>query len=96
MEDTGKFEARYLAFLETISHLRLRLHRYCSHMTGSIADGEDLVQGALFHAYRSLDTFDDSRPLTRGYFASHTITASIFLDAAGYKKVIWILTVFTS
>jgi RNA polymerase sigma-70 factor (ECF subfamily) len=68
MEDTGKFEARYLAFLETISHLRPRLHRYCSRMTGSITDGEDVVQDAVFRAYRSLDSFDDSRPLTPWLF----------------------------
>ena len=68
MEDTGKFDARYLAFLETISHLRSRLHRYCSRMTGSITDGEDVVQDAIFRAYRSLDTFDDSRPLTPWLF----------------------------
>jgi RNA polymerase sigma-70 factor, ECF subfamily len=68
MEDTGKFEARYLAFLETISHLRPRLHRYCSRMTGSITDGEDVVQDAIFRAYRSLDTFDESRPLAPWLF----------------------------
>jgi RNA polymerase sigma-70 factor, ECF subfamily len=68
MEDTGKFEARYLAFLETISHLRPRLHRYCSRMTGSLTDGEDVVQDALFRAYRSLDTYDDSRPLAPWLF----------------------------
>jgi RNA polymerase sigma-70 factor (ECF subfamily) len=59
----GLFEARYLAFLETITHLRPSLHRYCSRMTGSVLDGEDVVQDALFQAYRKLDTFDDSRPL---------------------------------
>ena len=59
----GLFEARYLAFLETISHLRPSLHRYCSRMTGSVLDGEDVVQDALFQAYRNLDTFDDDRPL---------------------------------
>jgi RNA polymerase sigma-70 factor, ECF subfamily len=63
MEDTGKFEARYLAFLETTSCLRPRLHRYCARMTGSITDGEDVVQGALFRAYRSLETWDETRPL---------------------------------
>jgi RNA polymerase sigma-70 factor (ECF subfamily) len=26
----GLFEARYVAFLETIAHLRPRLHRYCA------------------------------------------------------------------
>ena len=59
----GLFEARYLAFLETISHLRPGLHRYCSRMTGSVLDGEDVVQDALFQAYRKLETFDDARPL---------------------------------
>ncbi|HWF47598.1 MAG TPA: sigma-70 family RNA polymerase sigma factor [Bryobacteraceae bacterium] len=68
MEDTGKFEARYLAFLEAISHLRPQLHRYCSRMTGSVTDGEDVVQDALFRAYRGLDTFDDSRPLSPWLF----------------------------
>ena len=63
VEDAGKFDARYLAFLETISQLRPQLHRYCARMTGSITDGEDVVQDALFRAYRSLDTYDDSRPL---------------------------------
>lgn len=60
---SGEFEARYLAFLETIRHLRPGLHRYCSRMTGSVLDGEDVVQDALFHAYRKLDTFEDGRKL---------------------------------
>src|SRR6266436_4593025 len=68
MDVAGPFEARYLAFLETITHLRPRLHRYCSRMTGSVLDGEDIVQDALFHAYRKLDTFDDDRPLAPWLF----------------------------
>jgi RNA polymerase sigma-70 factor (ECF subfamily) len=63
MGDTGPFEVRYLAFLETISALRPGLHRYCARMTGSVMDGEDVVQEALFEAYLKLDTFDASRPL---------------------------------
>src|SRR6266851_3990226 len=59
----GGFDARYVAFLETISQLRPSLHRYCSRMTGSVLDGEDVVQDALFEAYRKLDQFDDSRPV---------------------------------
>ena len=59
----GPFEARYLVFLETITQLRPALHRYCARMTGSVMDGEDVVQDALFEAYRKLDQFDDSRPL---------------------------------
>jgi RNA polymerase sigma-70 factor (ECF subfamily) len=68
IEVRGPFEARYLAFLETIAHLRPSLHRYCSRMTGSVLDGEDVVQDALFQAYRKLDTFDDNRPLTPWLF----------------------------
>src|SRR6476661_2529096 len=62
------FEARYRAFLETIANLRPSLHRYCSRMTGSALDGEDVVQEALFQAYRMLESFDDSRPLSPWLF----------------------------
>src|SRR5262245_41252862 len=62
------FDARHLAFLQTIADLRPRLHRYCSRMTGSVLDGEDVVQEALFQAYRRLDTFDDSQPLAPWLF----------------------------
>ena len=61
--NVGLFEARYLAFLETVSNLRPRLHQYCSRMVGSVLDGEDVVQDALFQAFRKLESFDDSRPL---------------------------------
>src|ERR1044071_9758598 len=60
---SGKFEARYVAFLETITELRPSLHRYGARMTGSTMDGEDVAQEALFEAYRKLDQFDDTRPL---------------------------------
>src|SRR6266568_2768688 len=63
MNAHGPFEARYLAFLETITNLRPSLHRYCSRMTGSVLDGEDIVQDALFQAYRKLETFDENLPL---------------------------------
>ena len=59
----GRFEARYLAFLETISHMRPQLHRYCARMVGSVLDGEDVAQDALFQAYRKLELFDDTKPL---------------------------------
>jgi RNA polymerase sigma-70 factor (ECF subfamily) len=61
--DRGAFDARYLAFLSTVADLRPSLHRFCARMTGSVADGEDVVQDALFDAYRRLESFDDARPL---------------------------------
>src|SRR5580658_6699175 len=86
MEDTGKFEARYLAFLETISALRPRLHRYCARMTGSITDGEDVVQDALFRAYRSLETWDDSRPLAPWIFRIAHNQCIDFLRRRGVRE----------
>lgn len=62
IDPKGKFDSRYLAFIETITQLRPRLHRYCSRMTGSVMDGEDIVQDALLDAYRKLDQYDDTRP----------------------------------
>jgi len=62
-DGSGAVDARYLAFLETVSTLRPSLHRYCARMTGSVMDGEDVVQEALFEAYRKLDKFDQTRPL---------------------------------
>ena len=85
MEDTGKFEARYLAFLETISPLRPRLHRYCARMTGSITDGEDVVQDALFRAYRSLETWDESRPLAPWIFRIAHNQCIDFLRSRGVR-----------
>jgi RNA polymerase sigma-70 factor, ECF subfamily len=64
----GLFEARYLAFLETIGHLRPKLHRYCARMVGSVLDGEDIVQDTLFQAYRKLDAYDDGQPLAPWLF----------------------------
>lgn len=59
----GLFQPRYIAFIETVSHLRSRMHRYCARMTGSVMDGEDVMQEALFEAYQKLDQFDNSRAL---------------------------------
>jgi hypothetical protein len=70
VDGSGPFEARYLAFLETLTNLRPSLHRYCARMTGSVMDGEDVVQEALFEAYRKRDKFDDSRPLAQAHALS--------------------------
>jgi DNA-directed RNA polymerase specialized sigma24 family protein len=38
-------------FLVLVDEVRPELHRYCARMTGSIADGEDVVQYTLARAY---------------------------------------------
>ena len=67
-ETTGLFEAGHIAFLETITHLRPALHRYCARMTNSVLDGEDVMQEALFEAYRKLGTHDQSNALSHWLF----------------------------
>jgi RNA polymerase sigma-70 factor, ECF subfamily len=62
-EEPGLFEPRRIAFIESIAHLRPRMHRYCTRMTGSALDGEDVMQEAIFVAYRKLGSFDATRPL---------------------------------
>jgi len=55
-------------------------------MTGSITDGEDVVQDALFRAYRSLDTFDDSRPLVPWLFRIAHNQCIDFLRRRGVRE----------
>jgi RNA polymerase sigma-70 factor, ECF subfamily len=43
----GLFQPRYAAFLETVSDLRSRMHRYCARMTGSAMDGLPLRQDSF-------------------------------------------------
>src|SRR5216683_969134 len=46
---SGAIEARH-AFDRLLGELRPKLHRYCARMTGSVIDGEDVVQEALVKA----------------------------------------------
>lgn len=41
-------------FLALVDEVRPDLHRYCARMTGSVADGEDVVQDTLARAYYEL------------------------------------------
>ena len=50
-------------FLALVADLRPELHRYCARMTGSIADGEDIVQETLARAYYALPEFPSPPPL---------------------------------
>jgi RNA polymerase sigma-70 factor (ECF subfamily) len=46
----------FLALVETV---RPDLHRYCARMTGSIAEGEDVVQETLARAYYAVAELDE-------------------------------------
>jgi RNA polymerase sigma-70 factor (ECF subfamily) len=41
------------AFERLLEELRPKLHRYCARMTGSVIDGEDVLQDALMKAVRA-------------------------------------------
>ena len=52
-------------FLALVADIRPDLHRYCARMTGSVADGEDVVQDTLARAYYALsemETVPELRP----------------------------------
>ncbi len=44
------------SFLAMASEIRPELHRYCARLTGSVFDGEDVVQEAMVKAYQTLET----------------------------------------
>jgi RNA polymerase sigma-70 factor (ECF subfamily) len=62
-DSSGRFDARYVAFVAALEAMRPRLHRYCARMVGSVFDGEDIAQEAIFEAYRKLELYDSTLPL---------------------------------
>src|SRR5438093_2015688 len=50
-------------FATLVAEVRPELHRYCARMTGSIADGEDVVQDTLARAYYELSEVKELPPL---------------------------------
>src|SRR5439155_11446891 len=59
LSELQKSRQRFLALAE----VRPELHRYCARMTGSIADGEDVVQDTLARAYYELSEVKELPPL---------------------------------
>lgn len=51
-----------------MGELRPRLHRYCARMTGSVIDGEDVVQDAFTRAFIALDELREAPPLRAWLF----------------------------
>ena len=55
-------------FLELVAEIRSDLHRYCARMTGSVSDGEDIVQETLARAYYTLPEIETLPPLRSWLF----------------------------
>jgi RNA polymerase sigma factor (sigma-70 family) len=59
----GTLEEARRQFLALVDDVRPELHRYCTRMTGSVADGEDVVQDTLARAYYQLSELKELPPL---------------------------------
>ena len=59
----GLLEQGRRQFLSLVQHVRPELHRYCTRMTGSVADGEDVVQETLARACYELSQLRELPPL---------------------------------
>jgi RNA polymerase sigma factor (sigma-70 family) len=59
----GTLEEARRQFLALVDEVRPELHRYCTRMTGSVADGEDVVQDTLARAYYQLSELKELPPL---------------------------------
>ena len=62
-EIIGVLEHGRRQFLALVSHIRPELLRYCARMTGSVADGEDVVQETLARACYELSQMQELPPL---------------------------------
>jgi RNA polymerase sigma factor (sigma-70 family) len=72
-------------FLALVDEIRPELHRYCARMTGSIADGEDVVQDTLARAYYELADMKELPPLRPWLFRIAHNRAIDFLRRYGRR-----------
>jgi RNA polymerase sigma-70 factor (ECF subfamily) len=68
---------------QLMADARLRLHRYCARMVGSVFDGEDIVQEALAKAAAALPSAGTIENAERWLF---TIAHNTALDALRRRK----------
>ncbi|VTU36851.1 RNA polymerase sigma factor [Variovorax sp. PBL-E5] len=73
-------------FLALVAHVRPDLHRYCTRMTGSVADGEDVVQDTLARAYYELSEFKELPPLRPWLFRIAHNRAIDHLRREAYRR----------
>lgn len=74
-------------FMEMVDDERPELHRYCARMTGSVFDGEDVVQETLAKAYYALGQMLEPPNLRPWLFRIAHNTAMDFLKRYERKNV---------
>jgi RNA polymerase sigma factor (sigma-70 family) len=72
-------------FLALVGDIRPELHRYCARLTGSVIDGEDIVQEALAKGFYALAMSSDVPPLRPWLFKIAHNAAIDFLKAHGKR-----------
>src|ERR1700709_434585 len=74
-------------FLTLVAGVRPELHRYCARLTGSVIEGEDIVQDTLAKAFYALSQSVDVPPLRPWLFRIAPTTALDFLKSRGRRSV---------
>jgi RNA polymerase sigma-70 factor (ECF subfamily) len=74
-------------FLAIVDSVRPELHRYCARLTGSVIEGEDIVQETLAKAFYALSQSPDVPPLRPWLFRIAHNTAIDLLKSHGRKYV---------
>lgn len=73
------------SFLEAVKEIRPDLHRYCARLTGSVIEGEDIVQEALARGFYALSLNPETPPLRPWLFKIAHHAALDFLKSHGRK-----------
>lgn len=74
-------------FMALVAEVRPDLHRYCARMTGSVFDGEDVVQESLAKAYYALGEMETPPPLRPWLFRIAHNTALDYLRRYEHRNV---------
>jgi RNA polymerase sigma-70 factor, ECF subfamily len=74
-------------FLLLVEGVRPELHRYCARLTGSVIEGEDIVQDTLAKAFYALSLLVEVPPLRPWLFRIAHNAALDFLKSHGRKYV---------
>jgi RNA polymerase sigma-70 factor (ECF subfamily) len=74
-------------FLAAVADLRPELHRYCARLTGSVVDGEDIVQDTLAKAFYAISLATEPPPLRPWLFRIAHNTAIDLLKSHARRYV---------
>jgi RNA polymerase sigma-70 factor (ECF subfamily) len=85
MEPLPAFAQARAQFLAMVDSVRPELHRYCARLTGSVIEGEDIVQDTLAKAFYALAMMPELPALRPWLFRIAHNTALDFLKSHGHK-----------